>query len=177
MARRFQNQSTFRRSRPNRAWSGLASPTQTPVPAASKVLIGSYVLSNAQIDETVIRNVGVIGISSDQAAASELQIGAVGMILVTDVAHAAGVASIPGPITDIEDDGWLVYIPFCFEFRFVSGVGVEPDFSHLINFDSKAKRRVQEGSRVAVIAENAHATHAFRVMFVARNLTMISGTR
>ena len=161
---------------PNRTWTGITSTAATAVAAGTKVLAGSFVLSNPGIDETILRTVGVIGIASDQTAASELQLGAFGFLVVTDLAVAAGAASIPGPVTDISDDGWFMFVPFVQELRFLSGSGFAPNAVRLYHFDSKAKRKLPDGSSVAVMVENAHATHGFQLFFSLRMLTMVTGT-
>jgi len=147
------------------------------VAANTKVLLATLTLSNPGIDETVLRNVGIISIQSDQSAATEQQIGAFGMIRVTDIAAAAGVASIPGPITDATDDGWFTYVPFSQAFQFKTGVGFQGgDFAASYQFDSKAKRRVEEGSLLAMVVENAHATNGLQITVVLRTLSMVTGT-
>jgi len=165
------------RSRPpNRSWGASNSTAATAVAAGTKVLLGTFVLSNPNIDETVLRTVGMVGVGSDQTAASELQLGAFGLVVVNDLAIAAGAASVPGPITDGGDDGWFVYVPFVQELRFLSGSGFDPHVINQYSFDSKAKRKIQEGSTIAVMVENAHATHAFQFFFGFRMLTMVTGT-
>ncbi len=79
---------------------------------STKILLGVFVLSNVGIGETVRRTIGNIWVVSDQAAADEVQVGAFGCIVVTDLAAAAGAASIPGPFTDANDDGWFVWQGF-----------------------------------------------------------------
>jgi len=71
---------------------------------------------------------------------------ALGGVIATDIAFAAGAASIPGPITDIEDDIWMF-------FSSISGGGttVAPDFRV---FDSRAMRKIDEGSRLVIMIEN-----------------------
>ncbi len=133
-------------------------------------------MSNPNIDETVLRTVGLISIQSDQAAAQEEQIGAFGMIVVNDLAVAAGAASIPGPITDRGDDGWHLYVPFAQTLSVATVVGFHGNFATQYGFDSKAKRRVEEGSQIAIMVENAHATHGLLVSFVFRMLSQVSGT-
>ncbi len=177
MVRRFQNPSRFQqRTRPNRAWSGTFTPAPINVPAASKVLMGGFTLSNPNIDETELRAVGAISVITDDTTTSEQQIGAFGMMLVTDLAVAAGAASIPGPITDREDDGWFVYVPIVQSNIKLSNVGIQTDAGHLYEFDSKAKRRVEEGRQIVIMVENGHATNAFNITMVFRLLSMVSGT-
>ncbi len=164
------------RRSPNRSWASFINTSFGNVPAASKVLLGSFGLSNPNIDETILRTVGQIATVSDQTIASEQQIGAFGMIVVNDRAITAGVASIPGPATDAGDDGWFVYVPFTNQMRFNSAIGVDEVGSFNVQFNSKAKRKVQEGFAIAVVVENIHATHGFNFNVVLRLLSMISGT-
>ena len=176
MARRLQSRQSQRRSPPNRAWAGVVSTGFTTVAANTKVLLGFLSLSNPNIDETVLRTVGVLGVMSDQVAATEDIIGAVGMILVSDTAFAAGVASIPGPVTDVADDGWFLYIPIVQAFGFASAVGIDGSFAIQYAFDSKVKRRVEEGQTGAIVVENSSASFGFQVAFVLRLLSMVTGT-
>ena len=172
MAQRFP---TRRTTSPNRSWAGIVSSAPLAVPAASKVLVGSFV-NPASNDATILRTVGVIGIRSDELAADEIQVGAFGMVLVTDVALAAGIASIPGPVTDIENDGWFIFQGFTFSRQVFSSTGVNDDETHMMVVDSKAKRKLGDGTSVAVVVENAHATHGFQITIALRMLQMVSGT-
>ena len=134
-------------------WARSVSTALLTIPAASKVLVATVALSNPGIGETVRRTRGVISLASDQNIASEVQFGAFGFIVVNDLAIAAGVASIPGPVTDASDDGWFVWQPYVFR---QSGAG--DTRLRMIEFDSKAMRRIEEGFTVAIVAENSHAT-------------------
>jgi len=165
-----------RRSGPNRSWAVFANTAPVAVAASTKILLGMFDLSNPNIDETVLRTVGSLEFHTDQTASGESQIGAVGMILVNDLAIAAGAASIPGPITDGSDDGWFFFQPLVARFTPLSSVGVEPNIGHMIDFDSKAKRKIQEGFQIAIMVENASASNAFDIAMVFRTLTQITGT-
>ncbi len=123
------------------------------IPFSSKVLIGGISLSNPGIGETVRRTRGWMSMISDQSAAVEVVTGAWGMVVVTDLAFAAGAASIPGPVTDASDDGWFVWEAFIGEMGVASNS--TPDNAGRV-FDSKAMRRVEEGFTVAIMVENAH---------------------
>ncbi len=169
-----RTRSFTRRTRPNRAWAGFANTGTVSVGASTKVLVGGFTLSNPNIDETILRTVGTLGVQSDQVAASESQIGAMGMIVVNDLAVAAGAASIPGPITEREDDGWFVYVPIVQRLEVISGAGVEPNMGTQYHFDSKAKRRVQEGFQIAIMIENASSSNAFTFAMVFRLLSQIT---
>jgi len=169
---------SFRRTRstPNRTWAGINAATYTNVPAASKVLLGSFTLNNTGIDETVLRTVGSISIKSDQAAASEDQIGAFGLYVVSSRALAIGLTAIPGPVTNASEDGWFVWQGFAQTLEFVSAVGVEPGMATTYHFDSKAKRVVGTGMGIAIMVENIHASHAFDIAVPLRLLSMVRGT-
>ena len=173
MVQRFLNRPQRRQS--NKGWAAAFTSAPVNVPAASKVLLFTFTLSNENIDETVLRTVGTWGVRAD-AILDEEQIGAVGMIIVSDTAAAAGVASIPGPITNADDDGWFLYTPFTFAIESISNVGVRPDITHMIPFDSKAKRKSSSGKVIACVVENAHATDGFDFTLVLRLLAMVRGT-
>ena len=98
------------------------------------------------------------------------------MILVTDLAVAAGIASIPDPITDGADDGWFVYVPIAQSTAFQSSVGVDYNFATQYHFDSRAKRKQQQGQKVAIVASNASASFGFQIAFEFRVLSMVTGT-
>ncbi len=172
-ALRRNNVVVRRATRPNRSWAGFALVGPTSVAATSKVLVATFVLSNANIDETILRTVGTLAVFLDQVAADESQVGAMGFIVINDLAIAAGAASIPGPITDIADDGWFVYVPITQRIEVGDSTGVEPHMATQYNFDSRAKRRIEEGRGLAVMVENAGST-GFNVSLVFRTLSMIS---
>jgi len=133
----------------NYTWSHLTVLT-TVVPEATKVLLGFFFLDTA-FEETVVRTRGTMTVITDQSSTQEEQIGALGFIRVTDRAIAAGAASIPGPITDGDDDGWFVWVP-------VSQIQLAPPGNNpRYDIDSKAQRIVREGQQLAVMFENAGA--------------------
>ena len=164
------------RSGPNRTWAGFHTAANVAVAANTKVLLGTFSQGVAGIDETILRTVGILQVVTDQVAANENQVGALGMIVVNDLAVAAGAASIPGPITDIADDGWFLYVPFAQLFKFSTAVHWETNAGGQYQFDSKAKRKIQRGFQVAVMVENGSATDGLFVTAVVRQLAMITGT-
>ena len=168
-----RNPRTFTSRRPsNKTWAGASAAGFSSIGVSTKVLIGSFTLSNPGIDETILRTVGRFAVSSDQTAATEGALGAFGMIVVTDLALAAGAASIPGPVTDASDDGWFLYVPIAQENLLATAVGIIRSVNY--DFDSKAKRKVEDGRAVALMVENASAAFAFRFAHVIRLLSMIS---
>ena len=125
------------------------------VASATKVLLATVTLSNPGIGEVVRRTRGLINVMSDQGSVMEPQRGALGFIVVNDIALAAGVASLPGPATDRNDDGWFVWVPFSQTMGAVESGSVTSNIGmNTYVFDSKAMRRVEEGFAIAVIAES-----------------------
>ncbi len=148
--------------------------TITPVSANSKVLLFSFAtLGDEEI--TVRRVRGLLQVQSDQTAASELQLGAMGAGIFSTNAIAAGIASLPDPVTDVSDDIWSVYAHIGQTMQFVSAVGIEPHFSTLYEIDSKAMRRIPEGYAIAFIVANAHPTAGFQVSLGVRLLLSVTG--
>ncbi len=125
---------------------------RTALAGSTKVLLGTLALSNPGIGETVLRTRGRFYVD---AAANFIVQGAIGMVVVSDLAAAAGVASIPGPFTDASDDNWFMWEGY----NFLTASAGGPTGMN-IDFDSRARRRVEEGSTIAVVAENAIASVA-----------------
>ena len=148
----------------NYSWTSLVSSAPVTVPAASKVLLGTLVLSTA-FEETLTRARGRYSVSSDQAAAIEEQVGAIGLIRVTDLAVTAGVTSIPSPVFDGSDDGWSLWSGFS-----QSRTVADAFNSETYEVDSKAQRIVRQGQQLALVVENGHATDGLRIMVSFRFL-------
>ena len=150
---------TFSRSkRSGTDWARIMDIAYTTVAANTKQLIATISLSNPGIGEVVRRTRVQLSISSDQSAAGEDQIGALGFIVVNDLAIAAGAAAIPGPVADANDDGWFVWMPFHGSRLEFGGAGGSGQAFVNIEQDSKAMRRVEEGFTIAVMLENASLT-------------------
>ncbi len=171
----FRNRPQRSASRPNRSWDGFFTTALVNVPAASKVLLGSFTLNNPGIDETLLRTVGTLFVATD-ALSNESQIGAVGLIPITEIALAAGVASIPGPVSDIGSDGWAFHQTFCQDWSFATAVG-QTMGGLSYSFDSRGKRVVSDQHALALVVENAHATQAFDFYIAMRILSQVRGTR
>jgi len=151
MAPRARRMST--RSTPaNTNWGRLVL-AKVGVAAGTKTLVGSFILDNPGISETVRRTRGRFMFTSDQATIQEVGTPVWGMIVVTDVALAAGAASIPGPLTDASDDGWFVWesAPQSHWMTDASAAGIPGP--QTFEFDSKAMRKVATGYAIAIMAE------------------------
>jgi len=134
-------------------WGRLVDP-HTTVAAGTKVLLATLVLSNPGIGETVRRTHVMLSVISDQGAALEQQNGALGMIVVSDLAIAAGVASIPGPVTDASDDGWFLWFGVSQVVGAQLGGGVTQSTGVSYVIDSKGMRKVADGFTIAVVYES-----------------------
>ena len=149
-ARRFAGGRTQRQPT---NWARLVFGVEVAVAAGTKVLVSTIILSNPGINETIRRTRGVASTSSVVSGAYH---GAMGFVVVNDLAVAAGAASIPGPGTDASDDGWFVWQPMVWDSPLTTA-----SESHTWAFDSKAMRRVEEGFAVAVMVENLDGTQSF----------------
>ncbi len=131
----------------------------TTVPFGSAILLSGLLLSNPGIGETVRRTVGQIFVRSDQVAAGEDVVGAFGMIVVSDPALAIGITAVPNPVDEESDDGWFVWQGLS-----ATQGGSAGRTGQLIQFDSRAMRRVEEGFAIALVVANS-AGAAGMVMF------------
>ncbi len=152
-------------------WVYSQSTVLTAIPAGTKFLLGAFTLSPGVGMATVLRTRGRIWVQGDQNAAVEEQTGSFGMIPVSSLAFAAGVASIPGPSTDGDFDDWFVHESFVQSYPQVTSVS-PVGMSYAI--DSKAMRKIPDGSVVALVVENFHATFGFRFMFAIRMLAKVT---
>ena len=144
--------------RPGGTWSRGIQASLTNVPAASKVLIDTFVLDNVSIAETVRRTLGHFIVTSDQDGADEQQLGAFGLVRISDAAGAIGITAMPGPVTERNDDGWFVWQSILSR----GDASIAPaGQNQMYAFDSKGMRRIEEGFRIVVVVENSHATHGF----------------
>jgi len=154
MARRLAR--TFSRG-PRSATDWTASPpitAFTTLSATSAILDLTFVpLSGG---ETVLRTRGIFTYMSDQAAANENVMGAVGIGVVSAQAESVGITAIPHPATDASWGGWLFHSFFATRVQFVSAVGVlsGASFAQEIVIDSKAMRKVGDDYRLVMVVEN-----------------------
>ncbi len=163
----------FRGNKRGTNWARLVETVGTTVAAGSKSLLSTLVLSNPGIAETVVRTNFMLHIASDQITAVELQLGAFGMIVVNDLALAAGAASIPGPVTDAGDDGWFVWQPFLTQSEGATS-GEFGTMGITLQGESKAARRVEEGFGVAIMVENSHSTTGLVVVSALSMLSVVN---
>jgi len=138
----------------------FTSPGSLVVLAAANQAVLLQVLNAAALairPFTIIRSRGVVGISSDQTGATEDQHAAFGCAVVSQQASAAGVGSIPTPVTDDGSDLWFVYQRLMAKIQFASVSGMDANAGKIYEFDSKAMRKVEDGEDLVVVAENGPA--------------------
>jgi len=118
---------------------------------------------------TVVRTRLLVSILSDQLAASERQVGAIGLAVVSDQAAAIGVTAVPTPITDLESDLWFVHQLLYSDTTFASGIGFTDTSSEVYPIDSKAMRKVEDGEDIVVVGELSAA--------VSQGFALVAGGR
>ncbi len=160
--------------RPATFWDGVVPTASSVVPANNKLLLASF-LPQDDLEVTVRRIRGRLMVGSDQVAASEDQLGALGAGIFSATAITAGVASLPDPVTDVGSDVWQLYVHIGQNVQFLTAAGIRPDFLWAYEFDSKAMRRIPEGYGIAFVVANASATHGMRVSMGMRLLSSLTG--
>ena len=155
---------------PKRVTEWVASADQgfVVVGAGVKVLIQSVQFAQSI---TIVRLRGLLSMIPNIASADQTIVGAVGFGVVSDQALAAGVASMPGPWSDPDWDGWFMWMGISQKFEFASGVGLLTSSVQQI-MDSKAMRKV--GPNEAVVAIGESQAIAFDVSVPSRMLIKLS---
>ncbi len=158
---------------PNRTWNSFTMVASVAVAATTKVLIATGVPANAGIDLTVLRTRGIMMAIPSAPSADRFLTGAFGIMLVTDEAAAAGVASVPGPATDADNDGWFVHEWLMSRVEFSDATGLL-DYA-IQRYDSKAKRIFEQGQTLVAVVENL-SSNAMSFATNFRCLDMVRGT-
>jgi len=151
----------LRRQGPKRATVWVASADVTAVTAlAGATSILAQSLTAAQISaigaapSTIVRIRGQLYVQSDQTAAAERPFGALGVAVVSDQARIAGAASLPAPIADEESDLFLLWQPWqAAAIVDSAAVAIQPMYTFEV--DSRAMRKVPDGSAIVFMMENA----------------------
>ncbi len=113
----------------------------------TKAIAGSFApLAGIGSHVTAIRIVG--NLTTDHTASAAGGAAVIGAAVFADAAVAAGVASLPDPLTDIEDDIWT----------FIRGVPYPAAATRRVaEFDSRAARKIEEGQQLVFILANSAA--------------------
>jgi len=121
---------------------------------------------------TVTRVVGSLYIGSDQNAATELAFGALGLVVVTDEAVAAGAGSVPGPYGANASD-WMMNKSWAQGVSFSSAVGFQTSRVDRFDFDQKGQRKVDIGQDLIQVIENASALNGAVYVLMMRVLVKL----
>ena len=167
-------------TRPQRrltAWSvGVGGTTLLQLTATGKSIVGSGF--DFSTTGTVVRTRGMLQLYlSLSTSAQDGYAGAFGIMLVRDQAFAAGAASIPGPLSDLNDE-WLYHTFFNEHNPFASGGAVAAGDSmnngagtDKIVVDSKAMRKFTDGDTMVAMVEVVETgTATLNVRFNSRFL-------
>ena len=118
---------------------------------------------------TIVRTLMWFHMRSDQAAASEFQMGAFGFSVVSDQAVAIGVTAVPTPIIDIGSDLFFAY-------QGLAGAGadvVSGQSGFGFRMDSRAMRKVSEGHDIAGVLELSATGNGIDVLLAGRMLIKV----
>ena len=125
------------------------------VGANASVILASFALDGSTVEPeaTIVRTRGLLSVRSTSTGVDMDIIGAFGMGLVSDEAFAAGAASVPGPWTQSNWEGWFVWIPVAFRFEVTTDVGRLLS-SVQMPIDSKAMRKFGAGQTMVWVYES-----------------------
>jgi len=104
---------------------------------------------------TIVRTHINLHVASDQEVNDELQQVAIGTAVVSDQALAIGVTAVPTPFTDMGSDLWMLHQILTTRFLLGTAVGFSGDFGKEKDIDSRAMRKVEEGSDLAMSIETS----------------------
>ncbi len=119
---------------------------------------------------TVVRTRGLLLIESDQEAGDERQVAAYGECVVSDQAVAIGVTAVPTPATDNGSDLWFVHQSMFNAFRFGTAVAFQASAGTHYEIDSKAMRKVEDGSDIVSVVETASTSDGVAIQSFTRLL-------
>jgi len=173
-ARRRPSRFTPRTSTANLEWSSVSDARTTTAAASTKTLLFANTATVA-LDLTILRIRFILSVESDQVAASEDQIGALGAIVITEDAFAAGATAVPGPVSDPSAD-FMCFFSFIQRLNVGTAVGLEPQFNTSYNVDVKSRRIVEPDEVLAWVVESGSESEGFITSMQGRILTRIRGT-
>jgi len=164
--------SNVRQYRPSGGWAG-AIIQQTAVAANSSVLLATFTPSVA-LTLTVRRIRVSVLYSSDQNAASESSLGALGAAVMEDTAIAVGAASLPDPVSDVADDYWLMFQGLHTRISVRGTDGQVEPAGFIAEIDSKAMRKLPTGKSLVFIVANSSATAGALIQLTIRVYTTLA---
>jgi len=170
-ATRFRGR-TFAKSDRQAVWLGIDIDPVTIAAGATVLVATLNAAALALRPFTVVRTRAMINWGSDQAAASEAPLGALGLIVVSDQAAAAGSGSVPSPVGNT-DAPFFVWEPLISTFLFGDLTGfIEPSGYNLV-VDSKAMRKVGVNEDVAIQVGNTSSAEGAIAVMIGRMLVKL----
>jgi len=144
-----------RRSGPKREFSWLeVESSQVNLTAIGGTIINTLTTAElARRPFTIVRTYLEVWLESDQAVASEFQLAAIGFAVVSEQAAAAGVASVPTPVTDAASDHWFLHQFLMSQFLLADATGFVEPAGRGYSIDSKAMRKVDDGDQAIIVVE------------------------
>ena len=162
MARRYRSSGPRREY----SWFDIPPAAVTMVAAGGTIFASLTGVELARRPFTIVRTHLLAYLETDQLAASEFQVGALGMAVVSDQAAAAGVGSIPTPVTDDDSDLWFVHKWLMNSFAFGSAIGFQSQAGKVYEIDSKAMRKVNDGEDVVLVGEGEFTQGSGLIMMI-----------
>jgi len=156
------------------AWIAIA-PTNSVIAAAGGAVLfaGLNAAGLALRPFTIVRTRGIFQISSDQVAATEFYHAALGIAVVSDQALAIGITAVPTPDLDRGSDLFFVFEEEFGEISFSSAIGFVEPVGATRHWDSKAMRKVEIGSDIAVTIEASSISNGVNVRKAGRMLVKL----
>ena len=152
-------------------WIGIAEASNTIATSSTAVLSSSLNAAALALRPfTVVRTRGILGINSDQNAASEFQMYAFGLAVVSDQAVAIGVTAVPTPNTDRGSDLFFVYEEMVGRIEVQSAVGFAETIVTVHRFDSKAMRKVNDDQDIVIVKETSSISNGVFALSAGRML-------
>jgi len=170
MARRATGR-FIRPAKKAKVWIGFNLGLGTLVASTDKLLGTLSATAGLLRPFTILRTHLEITFASDQAAVSELAIGAFGIIVVKEEASALGITALPNPQDDTDAD-WFVHQGLVNEFLFLDATGFQDNSSKRYVIDSKAMRKVGSADDEAVVWGSGSAVGA-EIVIQGRQLVQL----
>ncbi len=119
---------------------------------------------------TVVRSRGILAYRSDQTGVSENYQAALAMLIVSDAAINIGITAVPTGFSDLGSDLFFVHQMMAGRFEFISGAGFESNAMTVIEYDSKAMRKVNNDSQLAITLETSSLSLGMNMFHAGRIL-------
>ncbi len=154
-------------------WASMFSTSviNLPLPGNTAVINSlSAAALSIIVPATLVRMRGFYTFDIDQVAADEAYSGAIGLAVVRETARAAGIGSLPVPLTDSSEDLWTWFDFFMGRFEFIDASGIHPNTAQGVVIDNKAQRKIVDGDAIVVTAESSNFSGGVDLTFFTRLL-------